>query len=203
MAKKVTKQSTELTAPESEANVLQSRVSSVAATLMTSPKSADDAAVAVGHRSILKGIEKEVKEKKDGIIKPLNESIKRVRELFRPIENQLGEALELVTDGLSMYHTAVQEQLEAKRERLDERIEEGEITEEKASKMMAKASDKMGAAIIPIREVKVIKIVDESKIPDAYWVLDMVAIRRDAISEGIKIPGVEVVIEDQIFNRKG
>lgn len=187
--------------PESEVKSLTSRVASVSSSLMTEPTDANEVAIAVGHRALLKDIAKDVKAKKDGIIKPLNESLKRVRELFKPIEEQIEESIASVTNGLAEYNRKAQEELEAKRERLDERIEEGEITEEKASRIFDKASDKIGAAIIPTRSVRQIQIVDESKIPDKYWVLDMVAIRRDAITHEIKIPGVAVVIEEQIVNR--
>jgi len=51
------------------------------------------------------------------------------------------------------------------------------------------------------RTNRVIKIIDKAKIPQKYFIIDMVALRRDALS-GFEIPGVKVVVEKIIVGKK-
>lgn len=188
--------------PETEVKTLTARISTVSSSLMTEPQNANDVAVAVGHRALLKDIAKDIKSKKDGIVKPMNEALKRVRELFKPVEEQVEHAIDQVTNGLSEYNHKAQEAIAEKEEELKERVEEGEITEEKAERILAKKSDKIGAAIIPMRIKRDIKIVNESLVPDRYWIIDTVALRRDVLTDGMKVPGVEITEADLIVNRR-
>ena len=46
-----------------------------------------------------------------------------------------------------------------------------------------------------------VKIVDGSKIPDRYWVIDLVLLRRDMLENGLEVAGAVIEIEETIINR--
>lgn len=185
--------------PEADVKALSQQLAPVTRALITEPADADEAEEAVGQRTRLKEIAKDLKDKKDGITKPLNTALKNVRELFRPVEEKLNKAIDDVTAGLVEYDTRVAMELTLKQERIDEQVDKEEISEGKAERIMARATERLGGNVIPTREVREVEVTNEKLVPDCYWTLDMVAVRRDALA-GVAIPGVKVVVKNQVYN---
>src|SRR3990167_395061 len=134
-----------------------------------------------------------VKGKKDEIIKPMNEALKKVKELFLPLETMIEEAEGLVKDKMLGYNRILQAEEEKRRLILEEEarklaVEEAmkkpnEVKIEAVEKIVEKAVEKVEAVIekreaIPTRKIKDIEIIDESLIPDRYWKVDLVKLRE-------------------------
>ena len=143
-----------------------------------------------------------VKGKKEEITKPMKEALDKVKDLFSPLEEMIIKAEDMVKGKMLDYNRILQAEEEKRRLALEAEAKKKNADDSKVEK----AVEKVEAVIekreaIPTRKNKVIEIFDESKVPDRYWVIDKVAVRRDAIDNGIEIPGVKVVIEETIVNR--
>lgn len=178
--------------PEVEVKAIALKINHLRPSLILSPQTPDQASQARVQFNRLKDIEKDLKAHKEAITKPLNKALGAVRDLFRPRETELGEAIEEVKDGLLEFDARAREEMRKKTERLEERVEAGEVSEGFASKQLAKASDRVGEGVVNTQTRKGYEITDESKIPDPYWVLDLVKLRRDVLG-GVEVPGTRVV----------
>jgi len=143
--------------------------------------------------------QKALKELRESITKPAEESLRNLRALFIPIENNLKEANAELKGKMKGYNDRVKIEADIKKALITEKVESGEISFEKASKQIEKVEQKVEA--MPTRKMKVIEIVDEAKIPKQYWELDMVSIRRDALA-GVEIPGIKVVEREIIVSKQ-
>ena len=134
---------------------------------------------------------KQLQLKKDSIVKPLNEALRQIRALFAPAEAKIAEAESGLKREILAYSNAMQAKVEAKQAEVAKKVETGEMTMTKAAATLEKVTVKTEA--IPTRKIKEIEIVDDNQIPDQYWVLDLVRIRKEAIFGNVQIPGVKVV----------
>lgn len=168
--------------------------------LIAKPANATDAATATSQFGWLKDKEKELKERETAITKPLNDALKGVRALFAPVRDRLAGMITQVKSGLEQYNADVEAALEKQRAKLAHKVEAGALTEGQAKREIVKAATAGGAGVIPTSKHRVVVVIDEAKVPDRYWVLDMVKVRRDAL-DGRRIPGVEVREEQRVVNR--
>lgn len=143
-----------------------------------------------------------IKNKKESITKPLNESLKQVRSLFAPIEAQFANAETIIKGKLLAYKRKIDEEARAKEAKIAEKVESGKMKLETGEKKLGQIErventtrGKVGE--VQIRKIKKVRITDEAAIPRNYLVPDMVAIRRDALG-GTAIPGVEVYEEESV-----
>lgn len=164
-------------------------------------------AVEIGSR--LKKVSKEVTERKEEIMKPMNEALKSARALFKPLEEVLEKAEE-VLKGKMLLFMQEERKKEAEAQRVkdeeiakqNELLKKREITQGEASKATLKA-------MITAEEAKVDKtvrtesgakatekfitkyvVIDKSKIPLEFLEPDMVKIKA-SFKAGIPIAGVE------------
>lgn len=143
-----------------------------------------------------------VKDKKESITKPLNEALKNVRSLFAPIENILESANDLMRQKMLSYNEKIKRENAVKEAEIVKKVEQGEMTIDKASVKMEKLDAK--EAGVPTRKNKVIEIVDETKVPQKYFKIDMILLRADALAAdklGAIIPGVIVKEVDVIVSK--
>ena len=145
-----------------------------------------------GSQKIMKGL-------RESMTKPINEGLKRIRALFAPVEDNLKLANEELKGKMMVYNEKIRKEVEEKKAQIAEKVENGDVSFDKASQQIEKADQKVEA--IPTRKMKVIEIVDEAKIPKQYWELDMVSIRRDALA-GVEIPGIKVVEREIIVSKQ-
>lgn len=139
---------------------------------------------------------KQLQAKKDAIVKPINEALRQIRALFAPVEEKIAKAEGSIKSAILMYNSEIQAKLAAKQAETAKKVEAGEMTITKAAAQVERVAVKTAA--IPTRKVKEIEIVDDAQIPDQYWVLDMVRIRKEAIFGNQQIPGVKVVEKEII-----
>lgn len=165
-----------------------------AATIRSQPD-LEGAIVTLGKIALLK---KALKQKKDGVLIPLNTALKNVRELFAPTEYKINEAEAGLKQKMLAYQQSLEVKVEAKQQEIVEKVEAGELSIEKAAPKLEKLEQQTKVA--PTRTYRDIEVVDNDQIPDRYWVVDIVAVRRDALA-GVEVPGVKVVEKTTIVSR--
>lgn len=148
---------------------------------------------------------KAVTQQKDKIVKPLNESLKQIRAFFAPVEEQIETARRMVEGKLIEYDKKVTAAARVEQDKIAARAEKGTLRPETAAKKLeavqeAPKSVETKQGTVSFKEVRDIEVTDENAIPDAYWKLDMVLVRKDALA-GVEISGVKVVTKKQINNR--
>jgi len=150
----------------------------------------------------IKEIGKIIKIKKEAITKPLSESLKNARDLFRPLEDQFINAEKIIKTKMLKYKSEIDKIAKEKEEQIAKRAEKGTIKLETAERKMNEierinktTQGKFGKATF--RQTRKVRIINQTLIPLEYLVPNMTLIRTDALS-GKNIPGVEVYIEDSV-----
>lgn len=138
---------------------------------------------------------KVIQEKKDKILKPIQEAINQVKELFHPLEVKF-EKID------TQLRQAVKDYILKKKELEEKRIQE--ITKNiKTKEDLEKALKENQEITLTnnessyLRTVKKIEIYDVNAIPRKYLIPDLVEIRK-AVLSGIEIPGVRIVEEKTV-----
>jgi len=165
-------------------------------------ESQDDYVNAVDIVSKLKETGSEIKNRKESITKPLNESLRNIRELFKPIEDQFANAERIIKEKILGYKRKKDEEARAEEAKIAARMAKGTIKLETAERKMVEIervenTTRGAVGEVQIKNVRKVRISDESAVPRKYLVPDMVLIRRDALT-GIDIPGVEVYNEESV-----
>lgn len=145
----------------------------------------------------VKEIKKIVQEKKDSVVKPLNEALKNTRALFKPIEDKVDLIETYLKGEVLRYNTKLLQEQRKREEEAQAKIEAG-ATFEEATKSVERIEKKIDA--IPTRKIKRLKIIDASKIERQFLIPDEQAI-KEALLAGIKVSGCELVEEEIIVNR--
>lgn len=151
-----------------------------------------------------------VTAEKEKVTKPLNEALKAERARWKPLETQLLEAISYLRNAIATYQTQ-----EIKRAREEEakiaarvapgkgnlKIETAVAKLEAVERPEAKVSTSAGS--VSFREDKILKVIDESLIPDTYWIrtLNEKELLKD-LKAGDTIPGAELDIIMVPLNRR-
>ena len=143
-----------------------------------------------------------IKLKKELITKPLNQSLRNARELFKPLEDQFLTAEKIIKKKILDYSKNINKIAQEKEEKIAERMEKGIIKLETAEKKINEVerinkTTQVKYGKVTIRQTKKVRIVNLSLVPRKYFIPDMVLIRNDALSNK-NIAGVEVYLEDNI-----
>lgn len=142
-------------------------------------------------------VKKEVLGKKNGILKPINEAVKNIRALFAPIEEKIEKGDMLVRSKMLEYSAELKKKIDEQNKKLAPQVASGKVTFTEAAKQITKVQEKKEA--IPIKKIKEVIITDRNLIPDDYWIIDVVKLRRDVLA-GLPIPGTKVG-EREIISR--
>lgn len=149
----------------------------------------------------VKVVQRRVATTKASIVKPLNDGLRAIRDLFRPIETLCEQVERILKHKAGAYHDAEVARVETRREVIADRLDRGRITPEIATRQLAHAPiPETSVGPVQFKTVREVVIEDESKIPDAYWVIDLVKVRAEAL-RGVVIPGVRVVEKTQVAAR--
>ena len=171
---------------------------------------------------------KQFEDRRTGIVKPLNDNVKRVNDAFRGITAPLNTAETILKQKVLIYNRAQ----EKKRQEEIARIEaERKVAEEQRQKEIEERKQTLGALgineeetgpldgpilqtylmppVIPtmtktslgsatIKKVWTFEITDETLIPRTYFTVDEKKI-REAVRAGVReIPGVRIYQDDQL-----
>ncbi len=162
-------------------------------------KNSKDLGLATGALSKITNWEKEVKKQEEKITKPIREGIRAAREFFKPLRDKITFLKGDVKMKIGDYSELIERKKAEKEKKLTEQIKNGEIDVQEASRKLEKIEVK--AKALPMRKHERIEITNEKLIPQKYWELNMVLLRREALA-GIKIPGVKVVEEKIVVSPK-
>jgi hypothetical protein len=141
---------------------------------------------------------KKIKAKKETVTKPLNEALRAARAVFAPIESRVEEAITSLKGRMLDYDRKLRAEEERKSKEAEAKIASGETTLAKAGASLERVEAKRDAIPTQVRSDCV--VTDESLVPDAYWVIDMVKLRRDVLA-GVSVPGAAKVEKTIIVNR--
>jgi hypothetical protein len=139
--------------------------------------------------------QKVVKARKEAITKPLMAGLKQVRDLFRPIEQTLDEAEDLTKGKMLDYYAFLDKKEDKAEKKIEAKIDEGSMSAEKAGEKLQVFEDKKRE--IPTMRIAKVLIEDQDKIPDEYWMLNLVKLNAD-VKAGREVPGAKLVYEETI-----
>lgn len=148
----------------------------------------------------LKDIGKQIKERKEAITKPMNEALKSARALFAPLEERYEFAENLVGRKLLDYKRKVDEEARIKEAKIAASFEKGNIKAETAERKIdeiqrVEKTVTTDHGKVQFRKIQKVRVVDEKLIPESYWVIDQVLLRKDVLA-GIVVPGAEKYEEE-------
>lgn len=166
---------------------------------------ADENAIATELKAKLKEIGKRIKDRKEEITKPLNEALKSARQLFAPLEEQFENAETIVGRKLLAYKQKVDAEIRAKEEKIAHDLEAGKIknietAERKMDVLAEKKIEKTtqtSHGTVQFRKIKKMRIINRDLIPEKYWVIDEILLRREVLA-GMQVEGAEMYEEETV-----
>jgi TPP-dependent 2-oxoacid decarboxylase len=157
-----------------------------------------------------------LKQQKDKMTKPMNEALKAVRSLFKPVEDELGQITRILTDGIVTVKRRLDEEARQAEQKIleDKRITRVDTTMRKMSEIDTPDNQMFAEhGSSNFSEVKVLIIDDIKLIPIKYFerpnVVEalLIELRRDAMGnkaqgiEPIEIPGTHIESEERLSTR--
>ena len=146
--------------------------------------------------SRIAGALKKIEEKRISYTKPLNQSLREINADFKiikqPLEKAKGEVNMLILEWRAKEQEKVEKE-EARRRKIQE-AHEKKGHEVKAPVVMEKPKKTIGH--VTSRKVTKWKVVDFSKVPDRYKMIDSVQLNGAARDEKPEVPGVEFYEEE-------
>jgi len=157
---------------------------------------------AIELKAKLKDIGNQIKERKEEIIKPINSSLKSIRALFAPLETAYETAENLVGRKLLDYKRKTDEEARAKEVKIAASFEKGNIKAETAERKIeeiqrVEKTVQTDHGKVQFRIIQKMRITDLNLVPDSYWVIDEVKLRKDVLA-GIVVPGAEKYGEETV-----
>jgi hypothetical protein len=185
--------------------VVEDKVKNAIAESSMAVRSDEDMSKAATFLTNIKKLSKWIKQEKEKITKPLNEALKVERNRWAPFESEIEVAEDRLKKTISAYQNKKDAEIAKQQESIARRAEAGQLKPETAVAKMEQlceqgAAVKTGEGTVAFSKVRKVRIVDESKIPRAYLVPDMIRIRHDALG-GIPIDGIEVYEETNVSTR--
>ena len=142
--------------------------------------------------------EKKIIKREREILDPLNEAKKSIITFFRPFKEKLTSIKWQLKKEMGSYVAEIEKKEIEKKAEIEKKVIDGKIGIDKAFEKINKFEEKK--EVTTIRTNRVIKIIDKSKIPSKYWVIDTVLLRKDVLSgvigekEGVKIEEQKIIV---------
>ena len=176
-------------------------------------KTDEDLSKASEFLSNVKTFQKWVKQEKDKRLGPVKETKAWIEGLYSPLEDQIEESETKVKRVMADYHDKKEKENARKAAAIAAKAETGKLKPETAIKKMeelgeVKTTVKTTAGASTFSKVKKVRVIDPTKVPDEYWIIDEVTVRSAALTKaktenriGEVIPGVEVYEETIVGGR--
>jgi seryl-tRNA synthetase len=150
----------------------------------------------------VKQVGKLVKEKKEEITQPINSSLKKIRDLFKPLETKYEEIEMTIKTKMLSYRKAEDARIEADKKKIADKVESGYIKTETAIAKLetvgdTKADLKSAGVKTSVRKLPRVKIVDATLIPREYLLVDTAKVLAD-LKTGVVVAGAELYYEEII-----
>lgn len=163
----------------------------------------DDDLVAVADQiNVIKKLKKEIRTEMEKYTKPAQAIINEARAKYLPLEKICDEAESQLKAKVAEYMDAIEAKRLKEEEKIVAKIEAGRMKEETGIRKIEELGNEVRTiqtenTQLQRRKVKVAYIVNAEIVPQEYWIIDEVRVKRDALA-GKLIPGVEVKEETQI-----
>ena len=158
---------------------------------------------AIELKAKLKDIGKQIKERKEAITKPLNDALKSTRALFAPLETAYETAEALIGRKLLDYKRKTDEDARIKEAKIASDLESGKIKKIETAERKIEEIQRVEKTVqtdhgkVQFRIIQKMRITDPNLVPDSYWVIDEVKLRKDVLA-GIVVPGAEKYAEETV-----
>lgn len=139
-------------------------------------------------------MEKYIDNEEKKITKPINDSLKAVRDLFRPFKTKCADAKADVKSKMSAYLVAEEKKRKEQEAKDLARLDRGTIKEETVVKKMVAREETATVTTGSTFKHLVIKSFDLSKVPVEYLILNE-ALAKQAYKDGVTIEGIEFEYE--------
>lgn len=156
----------------------------------------------------VKKVIKSIKEEMAKTVDPAKAIIEATKERFNPFLEKCKQAEIDLKKKAEVFMLAEEKKEQIERDKIAAKAESGYIKPETAVEKMeevpeAKKTAKTGASTLSMRKLKVPGEIDESLVPDEYFIprqLDMVKINK-VVKAGVEIPGVQVIEKASMASR--
>jgi hypothetical protein len=163
----------------------------------------DDDLVAVADQiNVIKRLKKEIRTEMEKYTKPAQAIINEARAKYLPLEKICDEAESQLKAKVAEYMDAQEAKRLKEEEKIVAKIEAGRMKEETGIRKIEELGNEVRTiqtenTQLQRRKVRVAYIVNAEIVPQEYWIIDEVRVKRDALA-GKLIPGVEIREETQI-----
>lgn len=155
-----------------------------------------------------------MKTEKEKVTKPLNASLKVIREWFKPRESEMEEAIDIVRKKMSTYQLEADAKAKEQEKKLADRVERGTMKAETAVKKfddIERPEERidLGGASIEFRTQRKLKITNIQLV--VHWLLnsgkqeliyvDEAELLR-ILKSGTKVPGAEIEEVKNVVNKR-
>ena len=163
----------------------------------------DEALKAVADKiNVIKQLKREIRAEMEKYTKPAQAIINEARAKYLPFEKMCDEAESQLKAKVAEYMDAQEAKRLKEEEKIVAKIEAGRMKEETGIRKIEELGNEVRTiqtenTQLQRRKVRVAYIVNAELVPDEYWIIDEVRVKRDALA-GKLIPGVEVKEETRI-----
>lgn len=191
------------TTPTNEIALVREKVKGMQAMIDASPVTNDEELSQVADKvKNVKALAKAIKEKKDKFVAPAKAIVDEAKATFDPLLKECENAETVLKGRATKYMLEQESARKAEEAKIAARVEKGTMKPETAMKKIEALPDApktvrtdTGSGL-RMSKRKVAKIVDPSLIPDEFWVIDEVRVRREALEREKygkePIPGVAI-----------
>jgi signal transduction protein with GAF and PtsI domain len=140
---------------------------------------------------------KSIDTKEKAITKPINDSLKQIRDLFRPFKETAEAKKSEIKTVLAAFLHEQEQARKREEERIAARVEKGTLKESTAVNKLATLEEQATVTSGTTTSVLRVKLVDIKAVPAEYLILDEAKVKA-AYRSGVIVPGVKCEYETAI-----
>lgn len=137
---------------------------------------------------------KKIDEKEKSITKPINDSLKQIRAMFKPFKEQVEAVNNDLKQRRQVFIQAEEEKARIESERIAKRVEKGTMREDTAVAKLSTIDETKADTRGGMTSVLRVKVLDIKQIPAEYLEVNESAIKQ-AYRDGVTVAGVECYYE--------
>ena len=148
-----------------------------------------------------------IESRRQFFVKPLNDQVKKINDLFKPIAAKLGEVDIMIRTKVNKYRSDQAAIAAKEQKRLDDLAIKQQARLDKKSEKTGVEAPKIIAPVVQpattkvegmtVRKTWTYEIVDEKLVPDDYYTIDPTKIRSAIKNEIREIPGIRIYQKEE------